>query len=55
MFTQPIMYRQIMSHAPVVELYSQKLIAEGLTTREAINEKMIQHNEKLEESYAISR
>ena len=37
MFTQPIMYKTIMQHPPVVELYLEKLINEGLITKQAFN------------------
>jgi 2-oxoglutarate dehydrogenase E1 component len=35
-FTQPLMYKNIRSHPPTRELYSQKLIAEGVVTEEDV-------------------
>ena len=34
MFTQPLMYKKIRKTPPVVKKYSDKLIAEGVVTRE---------------------
>ena len=31
-FTQPLMYRKIRSHASILELYSKRLIADGIVT-----------------------
>ena len=35
-FTQPLMYKNIRSHPAIVEIYSTKLIAEGLVTSEEV-------------------
>jgi len=35
-FTQPLMYKNIRSHPAIVEIYSSKLIAEGLMTAEEV-------------------
>ena len=35
-FTQPIMYRRIRDHQSIVEIYSSKLIAEGIVTAEEV-------------------
>ncbi|MFQ5667353.1 MAG: 2-oxoglutarate dehydrogenase E1 component [Candidatus Binatia bacterium] len=37
-FTQPVMYREIAAHPPVRELYSQRLIAEGVVTEEEVRQ-----------------
>ncbi|HSZ60076.1 MAG TPA: 2-oxoglutarate dehydrogenase E1 component [Tepidisphaeraceae bacterium] len=37
-FTQPLMYQQIAQHKSVRELYSDKLIGEGIITREQLDE-----------------
>ena len=38
MFTQPIMYSIIKKHKNVLDLYSQKLINEGVVTKEEVDE-----------------
>jgi 2-oxoglutarate dehydrogenase E1 component len=35
-FTQPIMYREIRNHPSTLDLYGQKLVAEGVMTREEV-------------------
>jgi len=35
-FTQPLMYKNIRSHPAIVEIYSAKLVAEGLVTAEEV-------------------
>ena len=35
-FTQPLMYSKIRSHKTTLELYSEKLVAEGLLTAEEV-------------------
>ena len=37
-FTQPIMYQRIAKHPPVLEIYSEKLIAEGLMTAASVQQ-----------------
>lgn len=34
MFTQPLMYKQIKKQKPVLQKYAEKLIAEGVVTRQ---------------------
>jgi 2-oxoglutarate dehydrogenase E1 component len=36
-FTQPIMYREIRNHPSTLDLYAQKLVAEGVLTREEVD------------------
>jgi len=47
-FTQPLMYRQIRSHATTLELYSKRLTDEGLVTREEVEEAKEQFRAKLD-------
>ncbi len=51
-FTQPIMYKKIRSHKTTLEIYSQKLIDEGLVTKEEIEQKKAQWREHLEKEFA---
>ncbi len=37
-FTQPIMYQRIAKHPPVLEIYSERLIAEGIMTAESVQQ-----------------
>lgn len=47
-FTQPLMYRKIRSHTSVLELYSQRLIEEGLISEAEINAMKDQFRAKLD-------
>lgn len=47
-FTQPLMYRQIRSHATTLELYSKRLTDEGLVTKEEVEEAKEQFRAKLD-------
>ncbi len=37
-FTQPIMYQRIARHPPVLEIYSERLIREGVMTKETVQQ-----------------
>ncbi len=50
-YTQPQMYDRIKERPPLVEIYSEKLIAEGFATRERIEQARQEFNRKLEEAY----
>ncbi|WP_448580696.1 2-oxoglutarate dehydrogenase E1 component [Thermaurantiacus sp.] len=48
-FTQPLMYQKIRNHPPVAEIYADRLLAEGLVTREdirAMTDRFVGHLEK---------
>ena len=50
-FTQPLMYRRIKEHPTVVEIYSQKLIREGLITEEEFLAMVNRFRKLLEEEF----
>ena len=50
-FTQPMMYSKIRAHETTLELYSQKLIAEGLLTAEQIDEQKAEWRAKLDREF----
>ncbi|WP_309085085.1 2-oxoglutarate dehydrogenase E1 component [Chelativorans sp.] len=50
-FTQPIMYRTIRSHPTTVEIYSRKLIEEGLVTKDDIDQMKADWRAKLEAEF----
>ncbi|MDA7946556.1 MAG: 2-oxoglutarate dehydrogenase E1 component [Hyphomicrobiaceae bacterium] len=50
-FTQPLMYKKIRSHPSVVEVYSQRLIDEGLITADDYQAMQTDMRETLEEEF----
>jgi 2-oxoglutarate dehydrogenase E1 component len=50
-FTQPLMYKAIANHPTTVEIYGDKLVAEGLLTREEIEKTKADWRAKLETEY----
>lgn len=50
-FTQPIMYRNIRSHLTTLEIYSKKLIEEGVLSEADIEKKKIAWREKMDAEY----
>ncbi len=50
-FTQPLMYKAIRAHKTTVQLYSDKLIAEGLIKQEEIDQMKAQWRENLETEF----
>ncbi|WP_108459777.1 2-oxoglutarate dehydrogenase E1 component [Devosia naphthalenivorans] len=50
-FTQPLMYSKIRSHKTTLELYSDKLVAEGLLTAEEIDKLKAEWRAKLESEF----
>ncbi len=50
-FTQPLMYRRIKEHPTVVEIYSQKLIREGLITADDFLAMVKRFRQQLEEEF----
>ncbi|CAD8094539.1 unnamed protein product [Paramecium sonneborni] len=54
-FTQPIMYEKIDKAPPVFIKYSEKLIAQGIVTKEQVDQLMKTHENNLELAYQKSR
>jgi 2-oxoglutarate dehydrogenase E1 component len=50
-FTQPLMYSKIRAHQTTLEIYSEKLVAEGLLTAEAIEAQKAEWRAKLESEF----
>ncbi len=50
-FTQPLMYKEIRAHKTTVQLYSDKLIAEGLLAQADIDKMKAEWREKLEQEF----
>ncbi|MEE1610708.1 2-oxoglutarate dehydrogenase E1 component [Microvirga sp. CF3016] len=53
-FTQPLMYRKIRSHPAIVELYSKKLMAEGIVTEAEVEEMKSSWRSKLDAEFDIA-
>jgi len=51
MFTQPIMYSIIKKHKNVLDLYSEKLVKEGLVTKEEVKAVVDKYDRICEEAY----
>ena len=51
MFTQPIMYSIIKKHKNVLDVYSEKLINEGVVTKEEVGEVIDKYDRICEEAY----
>jgi 2-oxoglutarate dehydrogenase E1 component len=51
-FTQPLMYQRIAEHPSVVEVYADRLIEEGLFTREEVDRLQAKFRAYLEEEFA---
>jgi 2-oxoglutarate dehydrogenase E1 component len=54
-FTQPLMYRAIHEHPTALELYSKKLIAEGIMTEGDVAEMIAAFQQKLEDELAAAK
>ncbi|MCP4333305.1 MAG: 2-oxoglutarate dehydrogenase E1 component [Gammaproteobacteria bacterium] len=52
--TQPLMYAAIRKHPSLVELHTERLIEEGFTTREKIDEMIADYRRALEEGGAVA-
>uniref|UniRef100_A0A7N6A1T1 2-oxoglutarate dehydrogenase complex component E1 n=1 Tax=Anabas testudineus TaxID=64144 RepID=A0A7N6A1T1_ANATE len=55
MFTQPLMYKQIKKQKPVLQKYAEKLIAEGVVSRQEYEEEIAKYDKICEEAYARSK
>lgn len=53
-FTQPLMYQRIREHTPVVELYAQQLLEEGLLQNGELAEMRERQNQRLEEEFQLA-
>ncbi|MFM7083597.1 MAG: 2-oxoglutarate dehydrogenase E1 component [Hyphomicrobium sp.] len=51
MFTQPLMYKKIKSHPTVVEIYSKRLVGDGVITSQEVEEMRQGYRKKLEEEF----
>jgi 2-oxoglutarate dehydrogenase E1 component len=54
-FTQPLMYRQIARHPTTRQLYTEKLIADGVLTPKAAEALINEFNQRLEEALDASK
>ncbi len=54
-FTQPILYKVIENHPNPKEIYEAKLLAEGIVSREELNQLESRNNAKLEESLLVAK
>jgi 2-oxoglutarate dehydrogenase E1 component len=52
--TQPLMYDAIRNHPRIVDLHSQRLIDEGFTTREVIDEMIADYRKALEQGGGVA-
>lgn len=50
-YTQPQMYDRIKDRPPLFQIYSEKLVAEGVATQERIEEAQQENSRELEEAY----
>ena len=53
-FTQPLMYARIAMHPSVVEIYSARLVEEGLFIREEVDRMQASFRDYLEQEFAAS-
>lgn len=53
-FTQPLMYRKIRSHPAIVELYSKKLVDEGIVSESDVEEMKNSWRSKLDAEFDIA-
>ncbi|XP_030386169.1 2-oxoglutarate dehydrogenase-like, mitochondrial isoform X2 [Scaptodrosophila lebanonensis] len=55
MFTQPLMYQKIRKHKTGLELYADKLIAEGTVTAEEVKSVAAKYESICEEAFALAK
>ncbi|MFQ5775752.1 MAG: 2-oxoglutarate dehydrogenase E1 component [Kiloniellaceae bacterium] len=53
-FTQPLMYRRIKDHPSTREIYAERLIAEGVVTKQAVDRMAADWQERLEADFESS-
>lgn len=51
MFTQPLMYQKIKKHKPVLELYQQKIMKEGVADEQYVKDELTKYGQILEDAY----
>ncbi len=54
-FTQPLMYKAIRSHPSTLEIYSKKLIDEGVMTKAEVESMIGAFEKRLEEEFEVAR
>ncbi|MBK1624642.1 2-oxoglutarate dehydrogenase E1 component [Afifella marina] len=54
-FTQPLMYREIRKHPTTLAVYGKKLIEEGLTSEEQIEERKAEWRAQLDEEFEVGQ
>ncbi len=53
-FTQPLMYKRIASHQTVVNLYGQRLIAEGVMTQADFDTMRADYRKRLDDAFTVA-
>ena len=53
-FTQPLMYRAIKDHPATLEIYTKKLIAEGVVTQDEVAGMIAMFQQRLEEEFEVA-
>ena len=53
-FTQPLMYKEIATHKTIVNIYSARLIAEGVITAQDFEDMKADYRKKLDEDFSAS-
>ncbi|MFC0284419.1 2-oxoglutarate dehydrogenase E1 component [Camelimonas abortus] len=54
-FTQPLMYKAIRNHKTTLDIYAEKLIAEGVVTREQVEERKAQWRAHLDAEFEAAQ
>ncbi|HPR57893.1 MAG TPA: 2-oxoglutarate dehydrogenase E1 component [Bacteroidales bacterium] len=54
-FTQPLLYKIIEKHPDPLEIYAEKLIGEGIVTKEQVQQIVQEFNDKLEKNFEESK
>ena len=54
-FTQPVMYKKIKQHPTTLNIYANKLIKEGIITREEFNNMKLKFKDLLEEQFKTAK
>jgi 2-oxoglutarate dehydrogenase E1 component len=55
LFTQPLMYRAIHGHPTTLEIYSKKLIDEGVVSKEEVSAMIAAFQKKLEDELSVAK
>jgi 2-oxoglutarate dehydrogenase E1 component len=54
-FTQPLMYKRISQHRPVVQIYGDRLIAEGVITQAQFDDMKADYRTRLDEALDVAK